>query len=224
MAPRSAPQPRMAPGPNPISRRITPATRWAAIACGWVVLAYALALTLEILGRKLFSTSFKGIDELGGFVLAIGAAIGASYAMANRSHTRVDVFLVRFPKTVQRWLNALAMVTFAFFACFAAWRALAVLQETIELKSSAPNLELPLWLPQLGWVLGLVLLALISLAYALHAGWLLATRRPEINAWYGPVSAQEELDAELDALNRRGAGTPAAVEPAVGNTALHPHG
>ncbi len=224
MATPTGPQTRMAPGPNPISSRIAPATRWATIACGWVVLAYALALTLEILGRKLFNTSFKGIDELGGFVLAIGAAIGASYAMATRSHTRVDVFLVQFPKTVQRWLNALAMVTFAFFACFAAWRAVAVLQETIELKSSAPNLELPLWLPQLAWVLGLVLLALISLAYALHSAWLLATRRPEINAWYGPVSAQEELDAELDALNRRGAGTPIATDAGAGNASLHPHG
>ncbi len=221
MASPTDPQPRTPPGPNPISARITPATRWATIACGWIVFAYALALALEILGRKLFSTSFKGIDELGGFVLAIAAAIGASFAMANRSHTRVDVFLVRFPKMVQRWLNVLAMVTFAFFACFAAWRAVAVLQETIELKSSAPNLELPLWLPQLAWVLGLCLLALISLAYALHAAWLLATGRPQLNAWYGPVSAQEELDAELDALSRRGGSAAVTNEPPIGTEERH---
>jgi hypothetical protein len=56
---------RQPPNPNPISQWVAPAARVATIACGWVVLAYAVALTLEILGRKFFNTSFKGIDELG---------------------------------------------------------------------------------------------------------------------------------------------------------------
>jgi TRAP-type C4-dicarboxylate transport system permease small subunit len=189
---------------NPISQAIAPAARYATLACGWVVLGYAIALSLEVLGRKLFNTSFKGIDELGGFVLAISAAIGASYAMAQRSHTRVDVFLVRFPRPVQRVLNTLGMATFAFFATFAAWRGINVLMETLEFKSSAPNLELPLWIPQSAWVLGLLLLALISMAYAGHALYLLVRRRPELNAWYGPTSAQEELEAELAELKARG--------------------
>jgi TRAP-type C4-dicarboxylate transport system permease small subunit len=188
---------------NPISAKIAPAARWATVACGWVVFAYAIALTLEVLGRKLFSTSFKGIDELGGFVLAIGAAIGASYAMAQRSHTRVDVFLVRFPRPVQRVLNTLAMLCFAGFACFAAWRGIAVLRDTLEFGSTATNLEQPLWAPQALWVAGLVLLAAVSLAYGLHALWLLLTRRPELNAWYGPAGAQAELEAELAEIAAR---------------------
>lgn len=189
---------------NPISARITPAVRWATIACGWVVFAYAVALTLEILGRKLFTTSFKGIDELGGFVLAISAAIGASYAMTQRNHTRVDVFLVRSPRQWQRVLNTLAMLCFAGFACFAAWRGVAVLRDTLEFGSTATNLEQPLWVPQALWVAGLVLLALVALAYALHASYLLITRRPELNAWYGPVGAREELEAELAGIAARG--------------------
>jgi TRAP-type C4-dicarboxylate transport system permease small subunit len=191
---------------NPISENIAPAARWATVACGWVVFAYAIALTLEVLGRKLFSTSFKGIDELGGFVLAISAAIGASHAMAQRSHTRVDVFLVRFPRPVQRLLNTLAMLCFAGFACFAAWRGIAVLRDTLEFGSTATNLEQPLWVPQALWVAGLVLLAAVSLAYGLHALWLLLTRRPELNAWYGPAGAQEELEAELAEIAARGVG------------------
>lgn len=197
---------------NPISQTIAPAARFATLACGWVVLGYAIALSLEVLGRKLFNTSFKGIDELGGFVLAISAAIGASYTMAQRSHTRVDVFLVRFPRAVQRVLNTLGMATFAFFATFAAWRGISVLMETLEFKSSAPNLELPLWIPQSAWVLGLVLLACISLAYAGHALYLLVGRRPELNAWYGPTSAQEELEAELAELKARGTADSAGMQ------------
>ena len=189
---------------NPISRTVAPAACIATLACGWVVFAYALMLTFEILGRKFFNTSFKGIDELGGFVLAISAAIGASYAVAQRSHTRVDVFLALFPRWLQRVLNTVAALTFASFAVFAAWRGISVLMETIEFKSSATNLEQPLWIPQLGWVIGLVLLATISAIGAVHALYLLFTGRPELNAWYGPVSAQEELEAELEELKKRG--------------------
>ena len=45
--------------------------------------------------------------------------------------------------------------------------------------------------------------ALIAVAYAVHALWLLSTGRPELNMWYGPFGAQEELDAELDELHKR---------------------
>jgi TRAP-type C4-dicarboxylate transport system permease small subunit len=197
---------------NPISQAIAPAARYVTLAFGWVVLAYAVALSLEVMGRKLFNTSFKGIDELGGFVLAVSAAIGASYAMAQRSHTRVDVFLVRFPWPVQKVLNTLAMACFAFFATFAAWRGGSVLMETLDFKSSAPNLEIPLWIPQAAWVLGLVLLAVIALAYAFHALYLLITGRPELNAWYGPTSAQEELEAELAELKSRGTASNAGLQ------------
>lgn len=189
---------------NPLSEKIAPVTRAATLVCGWALFAYAIGLTLEVLGRKFFATSFKGIDELGGFVLAIGAAIGAAHAMAQRSHTRVDVFLVRFPRPLQRLLNTLAMLCFAGFATFAAWRGVAVLRDTLEFGSTATNLEQPLWVPQAMWVAGLVLLALVTLVYAAHALYLLLTCRPELNAWYGPASAQEELDAELAEIASRG--------------------
>mgnify|MGYP001482478967 CR=1 FL=1 len=135
---------------NPISRTVTPAARIATLACGWVVFAYALMLTFEILGRKFFNTSVKGIDELGGFVLAISAAIGASYAVAQRSHTRVDVFLALFPRWMQRVLNTVAALTFAAFAVFAAWRGISVLMETIELRAAQPTWSNPCGFPS--WV------------------------------------------------------------------------
>ena len=188
---------------NPVSRLVEPAARLAAILFGYAVFAYALLLSFEIIGRKLFNTSFKGIDELGGFVLAISAAIGASYTMALRGHTRVDVFLVRMPKRVQAGLNALAMVSMAAFASFAAWRGIAVLQDTIEYGSVSPNLQQPLWIPQLIWVAGLVLFAVIATLYGLHALYLLGTGRSEINSLYGPLSVDDELDTELEALKAR---------------------
>lgn len=191
---------------DPISRVVEPVARLAAIACGYLVLILSLAVTVEIIGRKLFSFSLQGTDDIGGYVLAIIAVIGASYTMAKRGHTRVDIFLVKLPAGWQRLLNVLAMVTMAAFATFAAWRGSTVLLESIEFQSVASNpLQTPLWQPQLAWLVGLVLFALISLAYAVHALALLITGDPQLNRFYGPASVQDELEAELTAQAERAA-------------------
>lgn len=198
---------------DPISRVVEPVARVAAILCGYVVLVLSLAVSVEIVGRKLFSFSLQGTDDMGGYVLAIIAVIGASYTMAKRGHTRVDIFLVLLPTAWQRLLNVLAMVTMAGFASFAAWRGSTVLLESIEFQSVASNpLQTPLWQPQLVWLIGLVLFALISLAYALHSLLLLATGDVRLNRFYGPASVQEELDAELAAQAARAAQGPAGAQ------------
>ncbi len=191
---------------DPISRVVEPVARVAAILCGYIVLALSLAVTVEIIGRKLFSHSFPGTDDIGGYVLAIVAVIGASYTMAKRGHTRVDIFLVKLPAGGQRVLNTLAMVTMAAFASFAAWRGVTVLMDSIEFQSVASNpLQTPLWQPQLLWLIGLVLFALISGAYALHALLLFVRGDAALNRFYGPASVQDELEAELTAQAERAA-------------------
>jgi TRAP-type C4-dicarboxylate transport system permease small subunit len=185
---------------NPVSRWVEPLARWAAIACGWAVLALSVAVTIEIFGRKLFGFSFHGVDDIGGYVLAITATIGASYTMAMRGHTRIDVFLVRMPRRLQSLLNAAAMVTLALFAAFAAWRGSVVLSETIEFQSVATNpLQTPLWQPQTIWLAGIVLFAAIAVVYAVHAVILLLRGSKDLNRFYGPTSARDELEAELKA-------------------------
>ncbi len=191
---------------DPISRVVEPVARVAAIICGYAVLLLSLAVSIEIVGRKLFSHSFQGTDDMGGYVLAIIAVIGASYTMAKRGHTRVDIFLVKMPAAWQRLLNVLAMVTMAAFAAFAAWRGSTVMLESIEFQSVASNpLQTPLWQPQSLWLIGLVLFALISLAYAVHAMVLFARGDPKLNRYYGPASVQDELEAELTAQAERAA-------------------
>lgn len=189
---------------NPISKVVEPVARWAAVVCGWGVLALSVAITIEILGRKLFAFSFHGIDDIGGYVLAITATIGASYTMAMRGHTRVDVFLVRMPPALQRLLNALAMIGMAVFAVFAVWRGSVVLMESVEFQSVATNpLQTPLWQPQSLWLAGIALFAAIAVAYATHALLLYFHGSPLLNRFYGPMSAQDELEAELTARLER---------------------
>ena len=74
-------------------------------------------------------------------------------------------------------------------------------------------LQTPLWQPQSLWLIGLVLFALISLAYALHAFLLFLRKDPRLNKYYGPATVQDELEAELTAQAERAAQKEEGAKP-----------
>ena len=98
---------------NPISKALEPLGRLIAVVSGYVLLGLAFAMSVEIVGRKLFAFSFQGIDDIGGYVLAIIAVAGAGCGVITKIYVRIDIFLVRLPKGLQRFLNMLAMIAMA---------------------------------------------------------------------------------------------------------------
>jgi TRAP-type mannitol/chloroaromatic compound transport system permease small subunit len=190
---------------NPVVRALEPVTRAACILCGWWLLVVAAFTCVEIVGRKLFGFSLQGVDEVGGYTLAIVATLSFSHALLTRAHTRIDFLIVKLGPTARAAFNVLAMVTLALMALFALWKGLPVLLESIEFSShSTSPLQTPMWLPQGLWSAGLVLFALCATALAVHAVLLLARRRfARINTLYGPPSLDEEIDREIGALAER---------------------
>ncbi|MFG6157517.1 TRAP transporter small permease subunit [Halomonas sp. 1390] len=168
----------------------------AAVAAGYAALGLSLLITFEVIARKLFNFSLQGVDEIGGYVLAIGVSFSFAYALLHRAHTRVDVLMARLPALLQAPLNAAAMLMLAAFSLFMLWRAIETLHETLEFGSLASTpLQTPLWIPQSLWVIGLAVFALLTSLLALHALAQLVTGRVRaLNRDYGPRSAQDELD------------------------------
>lgn len=161
---------------------------------------------VEIIGRKLFGFSLQGVDEVSGYSLAVLSSVGFSYALVARAHTRIDFLIVKLGPMSRAVLNVAAMVTLAMVAVFAIWKGLPVLLESIEFKSrSTSPLQTPMWIPQGLWALGLALFAAVSVAFGLHALWLLLKKDlAAIERFYGPPSLDEEIDREVDALKQRG--------------------
>lgn len=178
------------------------------ILSGWWLVAFSLASCFEMVSRKLFAFSLQGIDEVGGYTLAVTSAIGFSHTLITRGHTRVDFLLSRLPVALRATLNWLAMTTLAAFALFALYRGSNVLSESIEFQSTATTpLQTPMWIPQSLWLLGYALFAVIATWMAAHATALLFTRRlDQLNRAYGPQTLDEEIEAEAgDVLRQTGA-------------------
>ena len=78
------------------------------LATGWWLVLLSAATCVEMVGRKMFQFSFQGIDEVGGYTLAVASAIGFSYTLLTRGHTRVDFLVQRLPQEARAALNWLA--------------------------------------------------------------------------------------------------------------------
>ncbi len=175
---------------------------------GAIFFVLAFAVTIETLVRKLFNFSLQGVDELGGYSLAIGSTIAFALAVVGRNHIRVDVFHEHFPralKAVMNWLSIVLLACMASLFVIVSWR---VLQESLAYRSTAQTpWATPLIYPQSLWYAGLVLFMLVAVGFAVRATWLLATRRIDtLNEEFHAKSAKEELKEELQDLEQRQAG------------------
>lgn len=192
---------------NPVMRWLVGPARLLAIAGGWWLLLLSFATVGEILARKFLGRSFQGIDEIGGYTTAVFSALAFSWALVTKSHTRVDFLLGRMPSFLRAVLNATAYASLAALAVFGAWRGWHVLEESLEFQSRANSpLGTPLWIPQGLWLAGMVAFAAACTVLACHALLLLLTNRARLNRLYGPMTLDEEIEAEAGAiLTRTGA-------------------
>lgn len=191
--------------PSPVTAAVTRLSNALAHLFGYAMLVFAVIVTIETISRKLLGHSLQGVDELGGYVLALTSALAFTTALVERGHIRIDLLHLNFPRPLQALLNWLSVVLIAAFALLLMKVATDVLSETIEFNSTAPTpWATPLIWPQSFWYAALAIFALVSIVLALHATYVFATRRwGELARLYGPKLADEEVQEELEDLGRR---------------------
>lgn len=172
---------------------------------GLTFLGLSFLVATETIVRKVFNFSIQGSAELGGYALAVGAAIGFSLAVSSRSHIRVDVFHERFPPAFQAFMNWLSAVLMAALALFLVGVCYRVIVKTIEYGSSAQTpWATPLVYPQTVWYAALLVFAVYAVIYAGRASYLyFGGQRAAVLDEFHPKGAKEELKEELDDLALR---------------------
>jgi TRAP-type C4-dicarboxylate transport system permease small subunit len=182
---------------NFFTRSLDKAVDLGVIACGWWLIGLSVFTCIEMVGRKFFRFSLQGVDEVGAYTLAVTSALGFSYTLLTRGHTRIDFLLTRLPVALRAFLNVAAMVTLAGLTLFAVFRGYTVVSESIEFQSTSTTpLQTPLWIPQSRWFLGWILFALAACYLAVHACLLFVRDKAQVNKVYGPQTLEEEIESE----------------------------
>jgi len=188
--------------------------RVLAMIFGISLLALALAVAVETVMRKVFNRSLQGVDELGGYILAVTAALSFAIALHSRTHIRIDLVHDHLPRLLRVMLNIVAMLSLALCALAALYMAWTALMDTIQFNATAQTpWATPLKYPQSAWVAALALFTVVAIVEAVRALALLFTgNAARIDHQYGPRGTKEELDDELADLKARG-GAEAATLP-----------
>ena len=170
------------------------------ILTGYSLLILSFGIVLEIFLRAVFNFSLQGVDEYGGYVVAILVTFGISQNLLLRGHIRIDFFFDKLSFTVQAYLNLLTYFLFFIFSCFFLFRSLGTLRDSIDYKSlSGTPLETPLWIPQFIWVLGLLFFVITSTIVFFHAVKAFLKNKPLFNQEFGPPSiAQKVIKKDYD--------------------------
>ncbi|MCR9156897.1 MAG: TRAP transporter small permease [Rhodobacteraceae bacterium] len=162
---------------------------------GYACLGLSFLIVFEILARKLFNFSLQGVDEIGGYVVAVAGTFGMALAAVERAHTRIDVLLLRLPFRVQAALNLLAYVALGLGAGFMAYMSWRTLSESLLFNSvSSSPLQTPLWIPQSLWVAGLVVFAIAALWSACRGVFALRIGLEAASRALAPPSIAEEIE------------------------------
>ena len=151
-----------AEGAGLASRALQRTAQGFALGGGCILLALVAMSLVSIIGRKLFATPIQGDIEL----MEIGAAVAIAAFLPlcelRGQHIKVDAFTLKLPVRVQAWLDASAHFLCLLVALLLAWRTSLQVLESREYGEVSTLLSVPLWIPLLGIVPSLLLLAVTA--------------------------------------------------------------
>lgn len=181
---------------------------------GLVFVALSIAVAIEVTLRKALNVSLQGVDELGGYALAVGSALAFSLALVARAHIRIDIVHGRLPRALRIPMNLVSVLSLAATAAALAVLAWFALSDSISMNSTAQTpWATPLRWPQSVWFAALAVFAAVAIGSALRVlGLTFAGRADAVDRDFGPRGTREELQDELADIEARGA----AVVPGPG--------
>ena len=124
------------------------------------IVCIALAILVEIIGR-MAGVLIPAATEFAGYCLASAIFLGLAYTLTSGEHIRVSILLLRMPARARHAFEIFCLVLGTVFSIYFAWHFCAFTYETFVFGEVGQGLiKTPLWIPQSGLALGLVVLAI----------------------------------------------------------------
>jgi TRAP-type mannitol/chloroaromatic compound transport system permease small subunit len=151
---------------------------WPGYLAGALYVVLAFFVTYDVLARKWGSAvglpTTRVTDEISGYMLAVAATWGFSFALRTGAHVRIDVMFPYLARRVKTAVDVLAQLLMAVFAAIVAWKIWSLVADSLQSDMrSSTYLLTPLYIPQgiLGVGFSLLALAAVFTAVAILAGW-----------------------------------------------------
>lgn len=189
--------------------RVERKLRWVSdglcLAGGWILIALSFWIVVNILLRKFLSFSFQGVDEYGGYALAIVASAAFAKAAFDRAHVRIDAVTRLMSKAWRAVFDVIALASLGYMMWLISWKAIETTFESWSMGALATSpLRTHLWIPQALWAAGLLWFSIVlafQLVEALKAVW--QRDWSSIEAKFGQSDLEREVEAEIEDARKR---------------------
>lgn len=153
-----------------LRRGLAGISRATALTGLYTLLVSALLVSADIVIRKATNVAFVGIDELGGYAMAIATSWSLAYAFFQGSHIRVNVIHMNLRPSLKAWLDVLAVLVTTVMVALLAHTTWLLAFDSWEFNAvSNTPLRLPLWIPQFMVLAGFVLFAVSAVVVFIEA-------------------------------------------------------
>jgi len=111
-------------------------------------------------GRQ-FQLNIPAGDDFASWCMAAMAFLGLAHTFRNGEMIRVGLLIDRIEGRARHWIEIVALVVGSFFTGFFAYYAVRMTYDSWRFNDMAQGvLPVPLWIPQLGYSGGLVILSI----------------------------------------------------------------
>ncbi|WP_216828662.1 TRAP transporter small permease [Alkalihalobacterium elongatum] len=150
--------------------------------CFLLLLAITIIMGLEVVARYVFSNSFRWSGELSRYLFIWFIFIGASYAIIEKTHIRIESIKMAFPVKVRPYLELLGNILWFAFSIFVAYIGF---KYSVNMLSGKGNISTAMRIP-----LGIIYIS-IPIGYTLMAFRLLQQAYKDFKS-NNLVNAKEE--------------------------------
>jgi TRAP-type C4-dicarboxylate transport system permease small subunit len=136
---------------------------------GFLVLIFLLMMGLSV-GRQI-GLNIPAGDDFASWCMAAMAFLGLAHTFRKGEMIRVGLLLERLTGR-KRWaMEMIALGVATIFVLYFAWYAVAMTWDSYRFNDMAQGvLAIPLWIPQIGYSGGLVILAIALVDEMIHVG------------------------------------------------------
>lgn len=130
-------------------------------------------MTLAQIGGRLLSFAARSFDDFAGFAMAASFFLGLAWTLRCGEHIRVNLLLKNMHGAKRRGFEIVCLAISLFLCGYFAWYTVDMTWTSYQLNDVSQGLvAVPLWIPQSGMALGLVVLvvALADDLVALFSG------------------------------------------------------
>jgi TRAP-type C4-dicarboxylate transport system permease small subunit len=137
--------------------------------CGFLAAVFLAAIAVATLTQIVARQMALPVEttELSGFFLAASTFLALAYTFINGGHVRIGLVAQFAPPRLRRVMEVWICAVAAFVVGYAAWHMTAFTLETYRFGDLSPGMMgVPLWIPQSGVSIGLIVLWLAILEQA----------------------------------------------------------